>query len=104
MDTAEYTQDQATPIYYAGRQVGLGIAALMVGCVSFVSLLGVEKAVLAIVFGGMAMRGASQGSLAGRLGIAAVVLGVLFILTLIILLIVFHGKVAMLIRLLEDLS
>ena len=104
MDTREGTQDQMTPSYDAGRRAGFGIAALMLGCVSFLSLLGLEKALLAIVLGGLAMRGAPQGNLAKRLGIAGMILGILFVITLIVVVLVFHDKVMILIRALEDLS
>lgn len=104
MDTLERNQDQTPSAYTAGRRAGFGIAALTVGCVSFLSLLGLEKALVAIVLGGLAVRGAPQGSLARRLGVAGIVLGVLFAVTLIVLLLLFHDKVMMLIRALEDLS
>jgi len=104
MSRYEETQDQATVVYSTGRQVGFGVAAVMLGCVSFLSLLGVEKALLAIILGGLAMRGAAQGSLSRRLGIISISLGVLFLITLLVILVLFHDKLMMLIRLLEDLS
>jgi hypothetical protein len=104
METHERTQDQTMPAYYAGRQVGFGIAALTLGCVSFLSLLGLEKAVLAMVLGSLAMRGAREGSLARRLGFAGIALGILFIIMFIVIVTLFHEKLMTLIQLLKDLS
>jgi hypothetical protein len=36
--------------YEAGRRVGFGVSALLLGFVTFLSLLGAEKAILAIVW------------------------------------------------------
>lgn len=72
--------------------------------VSFVSLLGAEKAILAIVLGAMAARGAARGALARKLGVAAVCIGGSFLVTLAVLLVVYWGKVAELVQLLQKLS
>ena len=91
-------------LYSVGLRVGFGIAALTIGLVSFLSLLGVEKAVTAIVFGALAMRGVAPGRLANRLGIAGVILGAVFLVTLAILLVLFHDRAMELIRMLAKLS
>jgi hypothetical protein len=88
--------------YEQGRRAGLATAAVALGLVSFITLLGLEKAILAVVLGAMAMRG-SDGT-TRRLGIAAVILGTLFALTVGILLIVFRDRFAELIRLLRQLG
>jgi hypothetical protein len=77
---------------------------LAVGVISFVSLLGVEKASLAVVLGVLAIRGAAAGASGRRLGLAAILLGGLFVVTLIVLLVLFHGKFAEMLRLLQQLS
>ncbi len=104
MDTREHPRDQMMSSYDTGRRTGFGIAALALGCVSFLSLLGLEKAVLAIVLGGLAMRGAPQGNLSRRLGTAGIVLGIAFIMTAVVVLLVFHDKLMILIQALKDLS
>ena len=54
-------------------------SALALGLVAFLSLLGMEKAILAIVLGSVAIRGAARGTLARRLGSVAIGLGGLFL-------------------------
>jgi hypothetical protein len=90
--------------FAAGRSAGLAIAALAAGVISFVSLLGAEKAVLAVVLGILAIRGAAPGSSARRLGILGILLGGLFVVTLVVLLAVLHDQFAKLVRLLHQLS
>jgi hypothetical protein len=88
----------------AGRRVGLGIAALALSLVSFLSLLGVEKAILAIALGLLAARGSARATLARRLGIAAVSIGAVFIVSLAVFLIAFWGQLAELIQAIQRLS
>jgi len=104
MPGEEINHDPLGEPYNAGLRVGFGIAALTFGAVSFLSLLGAEKAVTAIVFGVLAMRGVRQGSLAKRLGRASVVLGAAFLFTMAALLVVFHDQVMELVRVLQKLS
>jgi hypothetical protein len=100
----EVNQNQLTEAYTAGRRAGLGVAALALGVVSYLSLLGAEKAILAIVLGVLAMRGAAPRTQPHRLGMTAVWLGVVFIATIGILLVVFQDKVAEFVALLQKLS
>jgi hypothetical protein len=90
--------------YAAGRRAGLGVAALLVGLVSFVSILGAEKAILAIVLGALAVRGSSPGTLARRLGTGAIGLGVLFLVVAATLLALYWNELAALVRQLDRLS
>jgi hypothetical protein len=90
--------------YDAGRRTGLAIAALALSLVGFLSLLGAEKAVLAIILGGLAMRGGQQKTAATRLGLAAVALGVVWLVSMAVLLIVYWPKVIELVNLLQRLS
>jgi hypothetical protein len=88
----------------AGRRAGFAVSAVALGLVSFLSLLGAEKALLAIVLGVLAARGAPPGSSARRLGVAGVCLGALFLLTLAVVLVVFGDKLLELVELLKKLS
>jgi hypothetical protein len=90
--------------FSAGRRHGLAIAALVISLISFVSLLGAEKAVTSIVLGVLAFRGATPGSLPSRLGKSAVVLGSLFMVTAATVLFVFWNDVVEFVHLLEKLS
>jgi Na+-driven multidrug efflux pump len=104
MSMAETHPRQVDNPYIAGRRDGLGIAAIVIGIVTFLSLLGAEKAIVAIILGSLAMRGAEQGSRARRQGIAAIILGTVFMVTVPILLVVFREQLATLIAALEKLS
>jgi hypothetical protein len=88
----------------AGRRAGFAVSAVALGLVSFLSLLGAEKAVLAIVLGVLALRGAPPGSSARRMGVAAVCLGALFLVTVGVVLVVYGDKLLELVRLLKKLS
>ncbi len=101
---AEAHREQPDDMYIAGRRDGFGIAAIVVGIVTFVSLLGIEKAVVAIVLGALAMQGARQGSRARRLGGAALILAITFEVAFIVLIIVFREQVGAFISALEALS
>ena len=100
----EILKEQHSEAFQAGRRAGFGVAALTLGLVSFLSMLGAEKAVLAIVLGVLAVRGSAPGALARGLGIAAVAIGVVFLLTLALLLLVYWEQVVELVRLLQKLS
>jgi hypothetical protein len=100
----EGTQNQLTEAYTTGRRDGFGIAALALGVVTYMSLLGAEKAILAIVLGALALRGAAPRTLPRRLGIAAICLGAVFIVTIAVVLVVFRDKVAEFFALLQKLS
>jgi len=97
-------EERLSEAFRAGRRAGLAVAALVLSMVSFLSLLGAEKAILAIVLGVLAARGAPPASLARRLGIAAVCIGAAFVLTLAVVLVVFWGQVLEFMQLLQKLS
>ena len=88
----------------AGRRAGLAVAALALSVVAFLSLLGAEKAILALVLAAAALRGARAGAPARRLAVAAVVLATLFLITVAVVLVVFWDQLAELVALLEKLS
>lgn len=104
MATGEIRREEMTDAFRAGRRVGFGISALVLSLVSFLSLLGAEKAILAIVLGALAIRGSGHGALARRLGVIAICLGTVFLLTMVVVLIVFRGQVLEFIQTLQKLS
>ena len=104
MATGEIRREEMTDAFCAGRRVGFGISALVLSLVGFLSLLGAEKAILAIVLGALAIRGSGHGALARRLGVIAICLGTVFLLTMVVVLIVFRGQVLEFVQMLHKLS
>lgn len=104
MHEIEEYQDKYAEGFQAGKRTGFGIAALALGLVTYLSLLGMEKAILTIVLGVLAMRGEPRLPVARRLGIISIALSVLFILTAAVLLYLFQDKYAELIGNLKKLS
>jgi hypothetical protein len=104
MTTSGEQLDRTAEAYDAGRRVGFGVSALALGLVTFLSLLGAEKAILAIALGALAVRGGDPSPLSRRLGTAAIVLGVVFLLTLAVVLVVFWDRAVEFVRLLQQVS
>ncbi len=104
MATGEIRRGELTDAFRAGRRVGFGISELVLSLVGFLSLLGAEKAILAIVLGTLAIRGSARGALARRLGVTAICLGAAFLLTMVVVLIVFRGQVLEFVQMLHKLS
>jgi hypothetical protein len=104
MATGPIQRDEKAEAFNAGRRMGFGISALALSLVSFLSLLGAEKAILAIVLGVLAIRGSRQGASARRLGVVAICIGLGFLLTMVVLLVVFWGQVLEFIQMLHKLS
>jgi hypothetical protein len=77
-----------------GQKLAYAAASLAMGLCAFVSLLGMEKAILAIIFGVLALRNGTA-RLPARLGLArfGVVLGILQIVLVLAMLLVFHDQV-----------
>jgi hypothetical protein len=86
--------------YEDGKRVGLGIAAAVMGVVSFLSMLGMEKAAVAIVLGVLATRSAK----AKRLGLAGIALGSVFVVTVGVVLTLYWDKLRAVIEALQKLS
>ncbi len=88
-----------------GQKYAFAAASLMVGLSTFISLLGLEKATLAIVFGFLALRTTPPPTLAARrlLAQVGVGLGVLMWITVPTMLIVFRDRVGALLEALERL-
>jgi len=104
MMNGKENQDQIVRAYNAGRRVGFGISALVLSIVAYLSMLGFEKAILAIVLGALALKGTENKTIAKRLGIISICLGILFVITAIVILIIFRDKVAEFITLLKQIS
>lgn len=104
MSISQYERSDRDSAFAKGRRHGFAIAALLLSLVSFVSLLGAEKALTAIVLGTLAIKGAEAGSLPRKMGTAAIIISTLFLVTVAIVLIVFWDKAIEIVRLLEQLS
>src|SRR5262245_61199312 len=72
MSIAHLEPTDQNAAFVRGRRHGLAIAALLLSLVSFVSLLGAEKAITAIALAALAIKGAEAGTLPRKLGAAAI--------------------------------
>lgn len=71
------------------RRYPLAVVSLIVGILSFVNLFSLEKAILAIVLGGIALKNVLPGEEKGKkFAVIGITLGSLYILTLIGILVV----------------
>lgn len=86
-----------------GRKEGLAVAALALGLMSFLNLLGAEKAILALALGFAALTGATDAGVRKR-AITAIALGVVYIITIFVVLMVFGSRFAELVEALQTLS
>ena len=67
----------------------LAIVSLILGICSFIQLLGIEKAVLAIIFGKMALKEINQAQLTGKKNAyAGIVLGSIYIFIVLVMMFV----------------
>lgn len=89
-----------------GQKYAYATAALMLGIASFVNLLGMEKAILAIIFARLALRSDPPPALKNRRewGQAGLVLGVLQVLVISALIIIFRGELREVLHLLVRLQ
>ena len=62
MATEERHTEPLAGVYNSDFRHGLGVAALVLSMVTFLSMLGLEKAITALVLGVLAMRGSQPGS------------------------------------------
>lgn len=86
-----------------GRRQGMATAALALGLVSFLNLLGMEKAILAIVLALLAMSGSTSPLVRRRSGFA-VGLALLYVLTIALVLVLYHDQLNEFLQLLTKLS
>ncbi|HSE26441.1 MAG TPA: hypothetical protein VLB68_32535 [Pyrinomonadaceae bacterium] len=77
-----------------GQKYAYATAALMLGIASFVNLLGMEKAILAIIFARLALKSEPPPALKNRRewGQAGLVLGVLQVVLISVLIIIFRNE------------
>ena len=97
-------EDSHTEAFREGKRAGLAIAAIAGSAVAFVSLLGIEKALLAIILAILASRGAAPKSHTRRLASVAIGLGLLYVVTFAVVMALFHDKLGELIRLLQQMG
>ena len=98
------SDNPVTQAFDAGRRAGLATAALALSFVAFLSLLGAEKAILAIALGVLALRGSQPGSAGRRLATTAIVVGSVFLVSMTIILIMFWNELVGLVEHLRQLS
>ena len=103
-DYSEIRQNGHEAAFAAGKQTGLAIGGLAASAVAFISLLGIEKAILAIVLSVLAFRGAQPGAGARRLSKWAILIASAYVLTYILVLVLFHDRLAELVRLMQQLG
>jgi hypothetical protein len=104
MATVSPAPEPIAAAFDAGRRAGLAIAAVALGVVTFLSLLGLEKAGLAIILGVLALRGRTAAVATRRLAMTAIGLGTLFVLTVAVLLAVYWDRLARFLVELQKLS
>jgi hypothetical protein len=104
MATVSPGQQPIVEAFDAGRRAGLAVAAVALGVVTFLSLLGLEKAGLAIILGVLALRGHNAGVATRRLAMAAIGLGTLFVVTAAILLGLYWDRLSHFLAELQKLS
>jgi len=97
-------EDTHAEAFREGKRAGLAIAALAGSAVAFVSLLGIEKAILAITLAVLAIRGTAPRSRARRLASVALGIAVIYVLTFAVVMALFHEKLYELIRLLQQMG
>ncbi|MHB8877992.1 MAG: hypothetical protein ACYC8T_30215 [Myxococcaceae bacterium] len=88
-----------------GQKYAFATASLLLGLATFVNLLGLEKAGLAVAFGVLALRGQPPPALTTRRSFAKVgiALGSLALVAVPVMIVLFHDRFAELITALEKL-
>ena len=97
-------EDQLAQAFDAGRRAGLATAAMALSLVAFFSLLGAEKALLAIALGLLARRGSQPGSAGRRLATVAIGVATVFLVSIAFIVIVFWKELGDLVNHLRQLS
>jgi hypothetical protein len=98
------SEPQVVEAFQAGRRIGFGIAGLALACVSFLSLLGAEKGILAILLGVLAVRGSQPDTPPRRMGVLAIVLGGVYLASWAILLLIFRERLMEFVHQLKQLG
>jgi uncharacterized BrkB/YihY/UPF0761 family membrane protein len=102
-DSTEAVQRDVAAARNQGRRQGLAIAALALGLVSFLNLLGAEKSILAIVLAISAMSGSVSRQVRRR-SLAAIGLAILHLVTIGVVLVLFQEELGQLVELLQKLA
>jgi hypothetical protein len=97
-------EDQLAQAFDSGRRAGLATAAMALSLVSFLSLLGAEKALLAIALAMMARRGSQPGSAGRRLATVAIGVATVFLVSIVFILIVFWKELGDFVNYFRQLS
>jgi hypothetical protein len=97
-------EDLLARAFEDGRRAGLATAAMTLSLVAFLSLLGAEKALLAIALGLLARRGSRPGSAGRRLATAAIGVACVFLVSITFILIRFWKELGDLVNHLRQLS
>jgi uncharacterized BrkB/YihY/UPF0761 family membrane protein len=100
-DSTEAVQRDVAAARNQGRRQGLAIAALALGLVSFLNLLGAEKSILAIVLSAMS---GSVSRQVRRRSLAAIGLAILHLVTIGVVLVLFQEELGQLVELLQKLA
>lgn len=99
--TIEAANQQA---FAEGRLAGLAIGALATSAVAFISLLGLEKALLALALSYFVMRDAKKDSPQRKPAKIALVVALVYVTCYVTMIVLFHDKIAELIRMLQKLG
>ncbi len=91
-------------MYQEGLRKGLAIGALAVSLIAFFNLANVEKSLLAIVLGVLAIRGATKAESAYRWGRIAIILAILSIVIVVTLFAVYWTSLVEMFHLLQKLG
>lgn len=102
-DSGQAVQHELIEARDQGRRQGLAIAALALGLVSFLNLLGAEKSILAVVLAISAMSGSASAQVRRR-SAAAIALALLHLVTVGVVLVLFQDELGQLVRLLNKLA
>lgn len=101
---AQTLEDHMQAAYTEGRRSGLAISALAVAAVSFITLLGMEKVLLALVLAVVALRGAKKTTSARKLAILAIVVAAVYELTWWTIIALYHDKLMEIIHIMQRLG
>jgi hypothetical protein len=96
--------DPVQAAYNSGRRHGLAISALALSIVAFISLLGVEKALLAMTLALLSRRGAIRSEPTRRLGTLAIILNCAYIALFILIALIYWPKLGELLHLMQQLG
>jgi hypothetical protein len=91
-------------MYQEGQRRGLAIAALAVSLIAFINLANIEKSLLAIVLGVLAIRGATKDESAYRWGRIAIFIAIVTIILVVTLFVVYYSTLVDIVRLLHTLG